>query len=448
MEGVKALADYKRLVSYMYNYENGMKKNNVGYARIEARNGQCKITIHIKAPSMNVGTLKTYIFKRINEELHCIIIGNTSIKNGIGELRTITKTDSLMDLDYHLEEMGGIIVYHSKEKFFGSEWDDNPIIIRNLIELETKKDLDVSIKAAQVSQDISQDINNQKDLERQKVNWISAQEIEKVIEEKKEQEKQLNDENKEIEKNILLDNLKTEDRDLEQTEINMVKEEKETEAEKESKKVENIKQEQNEEKVISEESKFIDNILKENKEKSKIDKTQTANKTKEQKENTKSTESKVREANIGMENYFESQVKKEKEEKEGYSEKKYTQNNEKSEDKDSIFHKYPTMYPFEDDEIIECVRIEPQDIGVLPMETWVLANNSFLLHGYYSYRHLILAKKRAMMGGYQYILGVPGIYQSREKFMANMFGFYQFKSIKSCQQKTGEFGYWYMPIIL
>ena len=28
------MADYRRLVSYMYNYENGAKGTNVGYARV------------------------------------------------------------------------------------------------------------------------------------------------------------------------------------------------------------------------------------------------------------------------------------------------------------------------------------------------------------------------------------------------------------------------------
>ena len=63
-----------------------------------------------------------------------------------------------------------------------------------------------------------------------------------------------------------------------------------------------------------------------------------------------------------------------------------------------IFSKMPGMYPFEDDEVIDCVKFEPQDIGVFPMEKWPLANNSFLLHGYYTYRHLIFARRRTAEG--------------------------------------------------
>lgn len=112
-----------------------------------------------------------------------------------------------------------------------------------------------------------------------------------------------------------------------------------------------------------------------------------------------------------------------------------------------IFTSFPKIHPFEDTEITDCVKIEPQDIGVLPIDAWVLGSNSFLLHGYYSYQHLIFGKINRP-SGYIYILGVPGIYHNREGFMARMFGFEHFKSTKRKEQKTGEFGYWYIPIIL
>ena len=112
-----------------------------------------------------------------------------------------------------------------------------------------------------------------------------------------------------------------------------------------------------------------------------------------------------------------------------------------------IYNSFPRMYPFEDNDIAWCVKIEPQDIGLFPMDVWVLGNNSFLLHGYYSYRHLIFARINDR-DGMHYILGVPGIYHNREKFMAKMFGFERFKCIKKKELRTGEFGYWYIPIIL
>ena len=113
----------------------------------------------------------------------------------------------------------------------------------------------------------------------------------------------------------------------------------------------------------------------------------------------------------------------------------------------AVFYQFPQMYPFEDDEMTDCVRIEPQDIGRLPMESWILANNSFLLHSYYSYRHLLLARRKHG-SSFEYVICAPGICQNREQFMAAMFGFSDFKPARNVEDKNGEFGYWYMPVLI
>ena len=47
-----------------------------------------------------------------------------------------------------------------------------------------------------------------------------------------------------------------------------------------------------------------------------------------------------------------------------------------------LIEQCPGMYPFEDDMIENCVRLEPQDIGSMPLDCWSYGNNSFLLHGW------------------------------------------------------------------
>lgn len=111
----------------------------------------------------------------------------------------------------------------------------------------------------------------------------------------------------------------------------------------------------------------------------------------------------------------------------------------------NILDSHPHMYPFEDGEIAECVRIEPNDIGMFPMETWGLGNNSFIRHAYFNYRHLLFAKKQ-VRDGCLYLLMVPGVYNPREKHMARMFGFDYFKCVNRKKLRVGEFGYWYLPI--
>lgn len=102
------------------------------------------------------------------------------------------------------------------------------------------------------------------------------------------------------------------------------------------------------------------------------------------------------------------------------------------------------MYPFEDGEIESCIRMEIQDIGMLPMKYWFYAGNSFVLHSYFSYRHLILAKK----ADGSFILGIPGMDEQKDTFMAEQFGFHQFKSIreKSDETPASHFGYWYVKL--
>ena len=109
---------------------------------------------------------------------------------------------------------------------------------------------------------------------------------------------------------------------------------------------------------------------------------------------------------------------------------------------------YPKIQAFDYNGGCEILTIKPQDIGLLPRETWGYGNNSFLLHGYYSHRYLIFARLNNPKGRPRYLLGVPGHYYSNEKYMAAMFGFPNF--VLSKTQPTGDdrFGYWYTDIRL
>ena len=54
-------------------------------------------------------------------------------------------------------------------------------------------------------------------------------------------------------------------------------------------------------------------------------------------------------------------------------------------------------------------KISRTDLSLLPRRFWHLANNSFLLHGYQNYNHLILVEEDDRNW-----LGVPGIYDLRK----------------------------------
>ncbi len=109
--------------------------------------------------------------------------------------------------------------------------------------------------------------------------------------------------------------------------------------------------------------------------------------------------------------------------------------------------RYAKIQAFDSANGCEILTIKPQDIGLLPRENWNYGNNSFLLHGYYNYRYLILARIGSEeQGRVRYILGVPGHYYSNEKYMASMFGFPHFVLSKKQPSQDGRFGYWYADV--
>lgn len=98
-----------------------------------------------------------------------------------------------------------------------------------------------------------------------------------------------------------------------------------------------------------------------------------------------------------------------------------------------LLTKYDRIHPYGDNRIY--IKLEPKDFIILPEKYQHLVNNSFLLHGFYNYRYIILGKEE------QYYLGVPGNYYEREKMVALMFGFDHFESAKEAVTE-GDFGYY------
>ncbi len=99
---------------------------------------------------------------------------------------------------------------------------------------------------------------------------------------------------------------------------------------------------------------------------------------------------------------------------------------------------YPRIHPFGDAR--EYLSITPRDFVILSRKYQNLVQNSFLLHGYYNYGHVILTRLKERDEECFY-LGVPGVYFDREKQAALMFGFEGFEA--GCEQiSEGGFGYY------
>ncbi|MEJ8788421.1 hypothetical protein [Dorea sp. ICN-14282] len=89
---------------------------------------------------------------------------------------------------------------------------------------------------------------------------------------------------------------------------------------------------------------------------------------------------------------------------------------------------------------IHCVKIQRRDLARLSRCEWKLANNSFLLHGCYNYRHLAFLEYKDQLW-----LGVPGVYHPQEARAAEAMGFPEFiyrKDTDASSEEEEEFGYW------
>ena len=90
-------------------------------------------------------------------------------------------------------------------------------------------------------------------------------------------------------------------------------------------------------------------------------------------------------------------------------------------------------------------KIQRSEVSQLPRKFWPLANNSFLLHGYHNYGHLLLIEEDSRLW-----LGVPGTYAPQEARAADLFGFPRFtRSYARLPELTaeeraddGDFGHW------
>lgn len=105
---------------------------------------------------------------------------------------------------------------------------------------------------------------------------------------------------------------------------------------------------------------------------------------------------------------------------------------------------YPHIHPFRDAR--EFLSVGPEDFVVLRERCYQMTHNSFLLHGYYNYRHLLLLRQETS-GQTQYYIGVPGNFYEREKQVARMFGFESFEGAREPAWE-GDFGYYLISVEL
>lgn len=113
---------------------------------------------------------------------------------------------------------------------------------------------------------------------------------------------------------------------------------------------------------------------------------------------------------------------------------------------EKLFVRADYIDAFDDDYFYDCIEVSPEMLKCLNQNEIDIAGNSFLLHGYYNFRHILFGRVRDNLDNTKYFIGIPGMYCNRERYMASMFGFNNFKKSHRSDYANPYFGYWYQEI--
>jgi hypothetical protein len=407
------MGDYKRLISYIYSYERGTKSKNAGFAKIESRNGICKVNISLRIADelMNEAEdnmLEVFFFYRDNGEVKKVFLERIRIVNGCSMIKMRMNSDNIGNVGIAIDRITGIFIctraflneVHNLNIVYASEWDDIPIEVNKFKEksnddINIQNSTEAELKIAEGSLDSdTYDIKggaleNNINLYRNAVVETDA-------------ESQL--------VSVLNSNSGTEIEPEVKGEIKSeIKSEMETNAEPEPEIENDTKSEieTNEEPgtEIEPETDFADDRKKCN--------NKLADMLKEGPKNDEIDDTGNADSVAG--DYFR-----------------------------MLCNCYPKIRVNEING--ECIKITPHDISYLPKKYWHLCNNSFLLHGFYNYKYLLLCEKK-MDSGKKYLVGVPGMFHQKEQVIARMFGFTEFECNNATNRygnKAMKFGYWCM----
>jgi len=471
------LADYRRFIAYIYEYTNGRKSKNTGFTKVESRNGICKLQVHLQNIPQDEESINIYGVVREAAWLLGIFLGRVSVEGSTAEIQITTPAAGIGDTEYTLDQISGLWIKGQHGGLYITIWDDEPVDIKRFVlELPTRPGSRPAMNdripetEEQESEIHNESIESQND-QRMK-NADLAQDS--AAEQRNELEKADidNKSNAEPEQNAESQELTVGESDLE-SKNNAEKDEIESQSTPEEAGIKDYIAEQEgvqekesimEQETDSKEEGITEPVIdvemaspekpgpekpgpeKSNAEKSSPEKVHDVSGkgndagqdlaksgTGQKTDNEKSAEDDEKE--LGMQEAIACP----------FSNKNCQNpcNRTTSIDRrwQCLSEQYKHMNPFSEDDIVDCIQIAPKDLAILRQNTWRLGRNSFLMHGYYNYHHILLGKCRS--GGY--IIAVPGIYENQESFMASMFGFPHFKKAKE-QDRTGRFGYWYRPI--
>lgn len=438
------MADYQRILSYLYRYEKAEKKECFGFVKAEQKSGSLKLTIQIDDERLLQGMeLKLCFYERQGESWQVWQL-DTLITQEHKEEIHLTYPAAMLPAGFRIKGQSGVLLYYQDAFYYGSVWIGEEIPAETLEPLRWHKIVNSAKDKSQMQENKSGKDIAGKISEKQT-------ETEKIIPDKMSEKQKVSTRN--ITDEMLQEQQESEENILEEKgQINTESFEEKDFQKRAENKIENIKSEENlpdsENDIAHSNNTNIEESVKikefsedgiESKNKSELElkselKTDSELESKTELKTDAEMESK---SELKIDSEIEPQIKIEAEtEPEATSvvdnfEKMWINAMKKNPSVDNIFN--TAFY--------EGCRISTADLAQFGEEASVLKSNQFLLKGYGRYHHILAGKVR-YAGEERYCIGVPGIYENREKYMAEIYQFPVFLSLTENRMKTGSFGYW------
>lgn len=463
------MSKYRRFVAYVYEYRKHKKGNNRGFVKVENKNGVCEFQINLRCPGL-VGQLpcRIYGFVRQMGKIEGILIGETFTQPDGLQCEIRVRDGQMGSSQRELEDFGGMILLVEGGGFYGTEWDDRGIVPSQFEEEPLLQE--ERIAAAGVDQqegEVGDQILGDADIseKEQEDGGALADQPEKESWEMKRESSVGAEEPEEDEAGQMRASLSQSEQSQEEdgecaADIPTQASQREDLCE-ETEQAEPSDGEDGESGQIpqnSSEQTEVDQAQMEQIQDESPDQTEfvPVQEMRQEQEGTVQEEA-DQFSQVEGDGEIQSQIDREKEGTDSSGRVDISPRQEA----EPVFRKIPepddwekdevtvtgvqqeAFEPFGDGEIVECRKIEPRQFSMLNRRDWALRNNRFLIYGYYHFGHLLVGRIR---GRKQYILGVPGMYDQQERFMANMFGFPNFKASHLVELPNGKGGYWYRLI--
>ena len=450
------MSAYHRLISYIYAYEGGIKGKNTGFAKLETRGTSCRIQVSVRRVFAGGSPIGVYLLAGQEE----IRIGTLFVRGGNGEFRAVVNCENIEGSGCNMEECCGLTLHETDSAWraYTTIWED---AVAHAAEVELadvtaekvrEQEAEKEEATRKQTENVSGEVNSAS---------VGKEKLDEVSELTRSGEMESQDTSTETEKKEAVNINETdfgisqpqpeklEDSNLEILEdtetMEAVPDISETSDHQEAEIVQEAQTETPQESFQESNQEAQTETPQESSQES-FQEAQTEARRKDSQESTREVRKEaLPDSPPDHQEAFQSDSQNQKQPQPDSS-KEFS----KEDPAESLWNRlraaYPKVTAFECADGCEILVIKPQDIGLLPRENWVYGNNSFLLHGYYNYRYLILARLGKPGERGRYILGVPGHYGNNEKYMAAMFGFDRF--VRSTRQppRDSRFGYWYTDL--